>query len=109
MLIRVVRMVFQQEKVNEFLAVFNDTKDKIRNFEGCLHMELLQDYAEPHVFMTYSQWESEEHLNNYRKSELFGQVWPATKKLFSAPPTAFSARQFPDSLVADTLKKTVGF
>ena len=104
MLIRVVRMVFQAEKVAEFLAVFNESKDKIRGFEGCRHMELLQDHNDPHIFMTYSYWESETHLNNYRKSELFGQVWPATKRLFAAPPLAFSARQFPDELVAETLK-----
>src|SRR5215204_578083 len=104
MLIRVVRMVFQEEKVTEFLAVFNDSKDKIRGFEGCKHMELLQDHNHPHIFMTYSHWESEEHLNNYRKSELFGQVWPATKKLFAAPPVAFSAHQFPDELVTKGLQ-----
>ncbi|MBK0402176.1 antibiotic biosynthesis monooxygenase [Adhaeribacter sp. BT258] len=106
MLIRVVRMVFQPEKVTAFLEVFNGSKDQIRGFEGCRHMELLQDFNDPHIFMTYSYWESETHLNNYRKSELFGQVWPATKKLFAAPPVAFSARQFPDALVAETLQKS---
>ena len=104
MLIRVVRMVFQEEKVTDFLAVFNDSKEKIRGFEGCKHMELLQDHNLPHIFMTYSYWESEEHLNNYRKSELFGQVWPATKKLFAAPPVAFSAHQFTDEMVTKGLQ-----
>lgn len=108
MLIRVVRMVFLPEKVGEFMGVFNESKDKIRGFKGCRHMELLQDFNDPNIFMTYSHWESEEHLNNYRKSELFGQVWPATKRLFAAPPVAFSAQQFPDAQVAAALQKTVG-
>ena len=107
MLIRVVRMVFEAEKVTDFLKVFNDSKDKIRGFEGCNHMELLQDHNHPHIFMTYSYWESEEHLNNYRKSELFGQVWPATKKLFAAPPVAFSAHQFTDILVEQSLQNGI--
>ncbi len=107
MLIRVVRMVFAAEKVPEFLAVFNDSKDQIRGFAGCRHMELLQDLNDPNIFMTYSHWESEEHLNNYRKSALFGQVWPATKKLFAAPPVAFSAQQFPDALVTQTLGNAI--
>ena len=105
MLIRVVRMVFQAEKVTDFLEVFNDSKDKIRGFEGCRHMELLQDHNDPNIFMTYSHWDSEDHLNNYRKSELFGQVWPATKRLFASPPVAFSAHQFPDAQVAEYLQK----
>ena len=29
-------------------------------------------------------------LNNYRKSVLFGKVWPETKQLFSAPPEVIS-------------------
>ena len=105
MLIRMVRMVFQPEKVKDFLLVFDKSKDKIRAFEGCRHMELLRDLNDSNIFMTYSFWDSETHLNNYRKSELFGQVWPATKKLFAAPPQAFSVHQITDDLLPDLLKK----
>lgn len=100
-----VRMTFQPDKVKEFLHVFDQSKDKIRAFEGCRHMELLQDLNDSHIFMTYSHWDSETHLNNYRKSELFGQVWPATKKLFSAPPHAFSVHQIADSELPELLAK----
>ncbi|WP_092104555.1 putative quinol monooxygenase [Pontibacter chinhatensis] len=90
MLIRIVRMTFKPEKTEEFLEIFRNSKDKIRAFEGCQHVELLQDLHQPNVFSTYSLWDSEEHLNNYRGSELFGQVWPATKTLFAAKPEAWS-------------------
>jgi len=35
-------------------------------------------------------WESEEALNAYRKSELFGSVWPKTKACFANPAEAWS-------------------
>ena len=42
------------------------------------------------VLFTYSHWEDEESLNNYRISETFKEVWPQTKALFAAKPQAFS-------------------
>ncbi|MDX5421340.1 MAG: antibiotic biosynthesis monooxygenase [Hymenobacteraceae bacterium] len=90
MLIRIVRMTFQEDKTENFLEIFRNSKAKIRAFEGCNHVELLQDLNYPNIYSTYSLWDSEEHLNNYRDSELFGQVWKATKALFAAKPQAWS-------------------
>jgi len=90
MLIRIVRMTFAPDKTTEFLEIFRNSKEKIRSFKGCHHVELLQDINRPNVYSTYSLWESEEHLNNYRDSLLFGQVWKATKALFSDKPQAWS-------------------
>jgi len=93
MLIRIVRMTFIPEEVDAFLELFHSTKEKIRNFEGCKHLELLQDYNQPNVFVTYSYWESEAHLNQYRFSPLFGEVWKATKAKFADKPVAFSSKK----------------
>ena len=90
MIIRIVRMTFRPEKTEEFLEIFRNSKAKIRAFEGCQHVELLKDLNQPNIYSTYSLWDSEEHLNNYRDSELFGQVWPATKTLFADKPQAWS-------------------
>ena len=43
--------------------------------------------------MTYSHWESESALNQYRDSELFKSVWAFTKTLFSDKPVAFSSKK----------------
>jgi len=40
MLIRIVRMTFQEEKVAAFLENFESNKKKIRSFPGCRHLEL---------------------------------------------------------------------
>ncbi len=90
MIIRIVRMSFQQDKTGDFEAIFEASRNKIVAFEGCSKVELLQDVKESNVFMTYSFWESEEHLNNYRNSELFKDTWSRTKKLFNDKPQAWS-------------------
>ena len=90
MLIRIVRMTFKPEKVDQFLEVFNTSKSKIRNFPGCNHLELHRDYHNEHIFSTYSHWDSDEELENYRHSDLFKDVWARTKVLFDDKPVAFS-------------------
>jgi len=90
MIIRIVRMTFENDKTSEFLQIFNANKKAIRNQPGCTHLELLQDYNYTNVYSTYSYWDNEEALNNYRHSVTFGKVWPATKKLFSTKPEAHS-------------------
>lgn len=93
MIIRIVKMTFQPEKVNDFLEVFNASKQLIRHFEGCSHLELLNDINQPHIFFTYSHWEGEGYLNKYRGSQLFEGVWAKTKVLFAAKPEAWSVIQ----------------
>ena len=92
-MIRIVRMTFKESETSLFLKIFDESKEKIRAFEGCNHLELLQDVHDSNVYSTYSYWESEGHLNQYRKSELFGIVWSKTKKLFSEKPVAHSYQQ----------------
>ena len=93
MLIRIVRMTFASEQVPEFLEIFRQTEQQIRQMPGCRFLELWQDAELPYVYCTHSHWDSADALNAYRRSELFGQVWPATKKLFSAAPVAFSVHR----------------
>lgn len=93
MIIRVVRMTFREEAVEDFLQIFDASKEKIRSFPGCQHLQLLADANHPNIFSTYSIWDNETDLNVYRNSELFGQVWPETKRLFSTPPVAHSYYQ----------------
>lgn len=93
MLIRIVRMSFRPETVPAFLELFRNSQNQIRQMPGCCFLELWQDADQPFVYCTHSHWESAEALNNYRHSELFGQVWPATKALFAVPAQAFSVHQ----------------
>jgi heme-degrading monooxygenase HmoA len=93
MLIRIVRMTFRPEEIDNFLDIFNSSKHLIKASEGCFHLELLRDKHSPNVMMTYSYWQSEAHLNAYRDSELFKNTWAATKVLFAEKPLAFSSER----------------
>lgn len=90
MIKRIVKLTFDAEKIPTFLNHFEQVKDKIRAFEGCHHLELWQAKQPENVFFTYSFWESEEYLNNYRHSELFKDTWAKTKILFADKPQAWS-------------------
>jgi len=83
-------MSFEASKIEQFFKNFNQNKQKIRNFEGCSLLKLLQDKNNPSIIFSYSYWESEAHLEAYRNSELFKQVWKKTKILFNNKPEAWS-------------------
>jgi heme-degrading monooxygenase HmoA len=89
-IIRIVRMTFTQETLLQFESVFKKHEVAIGGQSGCFHVELVKDSINPLVRATVSRWDSEESLNNYRKSELFGVVWPETKRLFAAAPEVVS-------------------
>ena len=90
MIIRIVKMEFRPESVLEFRAVFNRIKDKVAGFEGCMHLELLNESGTSEVLFTYSVWRDEASLNKYRFSELFRTTWSEIKPLFLLPAEAWS-------------------
>lgn len=90
MFVRIVKMSFHEDKVDAFLENFHEVKEHIRNFPGNNFLELYRDKQDPSVFFTYSYWESEDDLENYRKSELFCEVWAFTKQLFKDKAQAWS-------------------
>jgi quinol monooxygenase YgiN len=93
MLVRMVKMTFRHDAVETFKAFFEERKDKIRNFEGCTHLELWQDYNDRTIFFTYSHWQDEAALSHYRNSAFFRDTWRQTKLLFSANAEAWSVNQ----------------
>ncbi len=93
MIIRIVQMTFEPAKVQDFLALFEERKALIRGFEGCNHLELWQGEGAEHIFFTYSIWDSQQHLDKYRFSELFKDTWAKTKALFADKPQAWSVNR----------------
>ncbi len=87
-------MHFTEAGVDEFLQIFNANKEKIRNFPGCTHLQLLTDPDDPLCYTTLSHWNRPEDLENYRKSELFGSVWGRVKTLFSERTQAFTLERY---------------
>lgn len=90
MIVRIVKLTFREEEIETFKKVLEDSKEKIRAFPGVLHLQILQSTDNPRIFFTYSHWENQEALENYRHSALFKATWAKTKPLFSEKAEAWS-------------------
>lgn len=90
MIHRMVKMSFDPDKCEEFMALFLSREENIKKTKGCLGVKLWRDTAHPNIFFTYSIWESAEHLEAYRQSDFFADTWQHTKALFNARAEAWS-------------------
>ncbi|MBV9790650.1 MAG: antibiotic biosynthesis monooxygenase, partial [Chloroflexi bacterium] len=57
MLTRLVRMYFQPDRVEEFLAFYEQLRPKIAAQPGCISVQLLRQADDPSSFATWSVWE----------------------------------------------------
>ncbi|WP_353159192.1 antibiotic biosynthesis monooxygenase family protein [Myroides odoratus] len=94
MFVRIVKLTLQEDKIDDFLNHFEKYKDQIRNFPGCQFLEVYRDKHQPNIFFTYSYWSEELDLDTYKKSTLFGEVWPYFKKLFKEKAEAWSVDKY---------------
>lgn len=89
-LVRVVKMHFNPDFIEDFKTLFNHTKSKIKAFEGCTDVKLFQHETDPSIFFTISNWDSAAHLAAYRQSELFIHTWAKVKPNFAHKAEAWS-------------------
>lgn len=92
-MIRIVKLHFREDKIDDFLTFFETIKNKVNTFEGCRGMKLLRDKKSTNIMFTYSNWENEQALENYRKSDTFGGVWPVIKPWFKEKAEAWSVEE----------------
>lgn len=91
MIKRIVKLTFQPELVEDFLAIFDANSQQIRHFPGCQHLELWRcPPPKENIFFTYSLWDNEAALDHYRHSELFQTTWSTTSRLFAGKAEAWS-------------------
>jgi quinol monooxygenase YgiN len=86
MIVRIVTLHIKEERVDEFEALSSRIRERILSFPGCTHLEFLRDIVDKGLFVTCSVWEKEEDLERYRASELFADIWPEAKDMFSKKP-----------------------
>ncbi len=91
-IIRIVKMTFKPESVDQFLVHFNDIKDHIRSFQGCNALKLIRSEDQTNVFFTYSIWDDPADLENYRNSDLFKETWTYVKQLFENRAEAWTTK-----------------
>lgn len=90
MIVRLVRLTFSPQSVDAFDALYAQFEARIHARPGCRMVRAMRVPDEPCQRATLSLWDAQEDLDAYRESALFGEVWPATKALFDAPPEAQS-------------------
>ncbi|MFT5846134.1 putative quinol monooxygenase [Psychroserpens sp.] len=90
MLTRIVKLSLEPSRIEEFLSNFESQKENIRAFNGCEFLELYRDKHKTNLFFTYSYWQAEADLENYRHSDLFKGIWAKTKPMFNGKPEAWS-------------------
>ena len=89
-IVRVVRLTFSKETIDEFNDLYKKHENDIASQPGCMSVDLIEDASNPYVKATISKWRDVDSLNSYRDSKLFGVVWPATKSLFDAKPEVWT-------------------
>jgi heme-degrading monooxygenase HmoA len=90
MFVRIVKLSFHQKNIPTFLSIFEEKKKFIKDSKGCTLLELYQDKNNPDIFFTYSYWDQESDLENYKNTALFKDVWAKTKVFFNDKPLAWS-------------------
>ncbi|MBM3160560.1 MAG: antibiotic biosynthesis monooxygenase [Bacteroidetes bacterium] len=94
MITRIVKLTFEEDKVNDFLNLFETIKWNVAKFPGCRGMNLLKDNEHSNIFFTVSVWENDEALNNYKGSELFWTIWPTLKIYFKEKAEAWTLSSY---------------
>lgn len=89
---RIVRLCFNPEGAEAFIAIFEESAPKIRAFPGCIEVRIMQDAAVPDVYYTVSRWQSHDDLESYRNSPLFKSAWARTRVLFREKAQAYSLK-----------------
>jgi hypothetical protein len=85
-------MQIKDTEIENFVSLVKTIRNKILSSEGCTQVNILEDKQNPSTFFSYSLWNSEQDLENYRNSELFKGVWSEAKALFSEPAQAWSVQ-----------------
>ncbi|MFT6815405.1 MAG: heme-degrading monooxygenase HmoA [Sphingobacteriales bacterium] len=93
MIKRVVKLEIKDSSRAEFEGIVAKYKPFIEKSKGCSKLDILQDVNNPTIYFTYSYWNTEEDLDEYRHGSLFKEVWALFKPHFNAKAEAWSLNQ----------------
>ena len=93
MIVRIVKLMISKKKTIDFCLFFNTKKSQIEEINSFIKVELFQNNEELNLYFTYSDWEDEELLDNYRNSVFFKNLWSNTKLYFCGKAEAWSVNK----------------
>ncbi|MBI2844955.1 MAG: antibiotic biosynthesis monooxygenase [Chloroflexi bacterium] len=79
MIVRLVSLKVDKERIEEFRKHFEGIYEDIKAHQGCLYLQLVRDLEGLGEYFTISVWESLEALENYRNGPFFKDTWPKVK------------------------------
>lgn len=96
MITRIVKLKMNVEDVASFTTYFQTVCETIRHQPGCHSLQAWQDIKDNTIFFTYSIWDSEQDLDNYRDSAFFLEFWKTVKPWFAAKAEVWSFNKIVD-------------
>lgn len=93
MITRIVKLHLDENKVADFIKIYQDSKSFIQNSSGNISVKLVHDIHHKNILFTISEWESEAALNDYRNTVFFANVWSKVKALLIAKTEAWSLEE----------------
>lgn len=84
MIIEYIRYKVEAGQSDEFISAYVKATEQLNASSYCIAYELSECEEEPGQFMLRIEWTStEEHLNGFRKSELFPAFFSNIKRFFT--------------------------
>ena len=93
MVIRIVSLKCKPEDIDAFRLLLHKSSPRVRQFPGCLSLQIVNDITDPTGFFTISAWRDVDALEAYRTSPLFEQVWPRIKAFLREPARASTCEE----------------
>ncbi len=93
MITRIVILPVRASEEQDFIKLLTRSFGEVRNSTGCTALTFLRENSpEKNMinYVTYSKWNNESDLENYRQSFFFKNVWPAVKQFLGAKPSAYT-------------------
>ncbi len=70
MITRIIKLHLKPEYVEEFKTYASQVVTDVKAIQGCNMVDILVDKNDHSVWFIYAIWESEYHLNRYRRSKI---------------------------------------
>lgn len=90
MILRIVKIKIDEVKIDTFKLFMKNLRNEKLRLKGCLHFDYFHEKKNKNIYYTYTIWENEKHLNQYKKSELFKKVISTLNSLSIEEPRAWT-------------------
>ncbi len=90
MILRVVKMKVDLRKIDAFKLFMDNLHDEKLRLAGCLHFDYFNERQNPSIYYSYTIWEHEKYLKQYKKTEFSKEVLQTLRDLCVEEPQAWT-------------------